>query len=730
MDRDVIKVESLTSREKLRFERFDKEEASIISHHIKVVKLIESNWEKFCEQNHKAVVTYKKLVTLRKNDPKYQFNVNENGTWTLVGNKLQEKEEKEKVEDQHYKSKLKQVEADRKQWIKDYKKEKEKESKGKVLYDTESSEEEDINETLDNIEIELDEEKLRQQEQYITEQILALGRLHADYIRARNRFNVNSYDYAILDRENWKVLHLRRIYEHRVRTRTRILAGERPTLELDSDTDLSDGGYSDIEDFNETENYLKKHILVRKNRQPKPIKANFERREREKRERRQRQIAEEVEQELELEEEEEEENMANPNPNQNLKWSVQSVSKFHGDTGQNASSHLFEFNDFLRAARIEPLAAVEGQANDERNAAHIINDFVTTLKGKARVWYDMKIPEGQRTTIAHWNQIKQLFKEHFHPLGSTREQRVKAWKDMKWDPTTEAIDDFAYKYKELGNSLGLNEESIFDNFKACIPGQYYVFVYNADTINNAIENLKKCIAAGPMMQTVTESATTKTDEKLKFMSMSDVQSEMKQEMANQIQESLDGRLGPMEDEMSETKEIVDQMYQLMSGSSNNQGQNQNRFSQNRNNGGNFQRQFQRGNGNSGQRRNWQNGQNKGNGSNNFNVQCTYCKKWRHTIANCIFLKDDLRKKGFKITRGNGFGNNGGNFRPGQGRNNRGGFNKAQSQNRGRQDQINSMNDGMSDDEEQMSEDDLFMAYLSEFQEATGCEIEHETELNN
>ena len=42
---------------------------------------------------------------------------------------------------------------------------------------------------------------------------------------------------------------MRRIYEHRVRTRTRILTGERPTLDLDSDTDLLDGGYSDIEDL-------------------------------------------------------------------------------------------------------------------------------------------------------------------------------------------------------------------------------------------------------------------------------------------------------------------------------------------------------------------------------------------------------------------------------------------------------------------------------------------------
>ena len=114
------------------------------------------------------------------------------------------------------------------------------------MYDTESSEEEDVNEKLDNIVIEVDDKKLHHQEQYITEQILVLGRLHTDYVRARNRFDINSYDYAILSRENRKVLHLRKLYEHRARSRTRILAGERPILELDSDTDLSDSGYSDI----------------------------------------------------------------------------------------------------------------------------------------------------------------------------------------------------------------------------------------------------------------------------------------------------------------------------------------------------------------------------------------------------------------------------------------------------------------------------------------------------
>ena len=72
------------------------------------------------------------------------------------------------------------------------------------------------------------------------------------------------------------------------------------------------------------------------------------------------------------------------------------------------------------------------------------------------------------------------------------------------------IDDFAYKFKELGRSLGLDEVSIFDNFKACIPGQYFVFVYNALNMSQAVDNLKKCIAAGPMNPVVNTMPTSMT----------------------------------------------------------------------------------------------------------------------------------------------------------------------------------------------------------------------------
>ena len=113
----MVDIESLTKREKSRFERFAKQEASILSDHLKDIKKLENKWEKFCEQNNKAVLQYRKLVGLKKNDPKYQLTVNETGIWTSIGSKVQEHENKLALEDRSYKDKLKQVESDRKQWI-------------------------------------------------------------------------------------------------------------------------------------------------------------------------------------------------------------------------------------------------------------------------------------------------------------------------------------------------------------------------------------------------------------------------------------------------------------------------------------------------------------------------------------------------------------------------------------------------------------------------------------
>ena len=93
----------------------------------------------------------------------------------------------------------------------------------------------------------------------------------------------------------------------------------------------------------------------------------------------------------------------------------------------------------------------------------------------------------------------------------------------------------------------MQQDSIFDNFKACIPGQYFVFVYNDNDMAQAVDNLKKCIAAGPIVPSTpvnTTTTTTQKDDRMKFMAMTE---ETHQEMFNQLQDTIDERLGPMEE---------------------------------------------------------------------------------------------------------------------------------------------------------------------------------------
>ena len=259
----------------------------------------------------------------------------------------------------------------------------------------------------------------------------------------------------------------------------------------------------------------------------------------------------------------------------------------------------------------------------------------------------------------------------------------------------------------------------------------------------AVDNLKKCIAAGPMNPVVTSMTTqptTQKDDKLKFMAMTE---EIHQEIFNQLQDTIEERLGPMEEGMYETKDMIDQVYQMISQGQQQQQQQQNqgqmKFGQNQNRFNQAQGRFNnRGRGQSqnfGQRRNGQQfGQQNRNGFNNREVFCTFCKKYRHQVGNCIALKAELRKRGYKIAGGTNGGYNGTNGQKNgqmQGRsgfNNRGGRNGFQNRNGGRQnvDRFSSMNEEECDENyDELEDEDSFLCCLSEFQENTGLEITYD-----
>ena len=179
-------------------------------------------------------------------------------------------------------------------------------------------------------------------------------------------------------------------------------------------------------------------------------------------------------------------------------WSLKDIPRFEGHEGEKPFLHLMEFEDYLVAlgVSIEP-KEVRGNIV-QPDYKDIINKFKASLKNNARIWFSMYIEK--RVPNLHsadgWKSIKSKFLTYFNPLGSTKEQQIQAWKEMVWKPEKEELTDFVFRFSQLAHELGYSEEQQISHFVLCIPRGLYLYLRGAQTIPDAVENLRKGIALG------------------------------------------------------------------------------------------------------------------------------------------------------------------------------------------------------------------------------------------
>ena len=147
-------------------------------------------------------------------------------------------------------------------------------------------------------------------------------------------------------------------------------------------------------------------------------------------------------------------------------WSLRDIPKFEGK-GEQPFSHLMEFEDYLIASgvKVEPDEDEEGRRIDV-DYRDIINKFKASLKNNARVWYSMYI-DGRIADLyseAGWKTIKSKFLTYFNPIGSTKEQQIKAWKELKWKPEKEKLTDFVFRFSQLAHELAYTDEQQISHF--------------------------------------------------------------------------------------------------------------------------------------------------------------------------------------------------------------------------------------------------------------------------
>ena len=371
-----------------------------------------------------------------------------------------------------------------------------------------------------------------------------------------NRPEVLALDKALARRYQHKLSRHRKALENRLQRRKEIVKGKGLSLEVAPDEELSDGGYSSIEEFQDKETLPHRH-RIKKNRFREPYpslfeyphqipthhtveslgdieqqelrvrieaKAKQEQEEKTKAKKKgKKEVVEVVElpEQVDLENPKETEETQIPSPtatmpgrgnrnrngddgdddrqdDRNHYWSLRDIPKFEGK-GEQPFSHLMEFEDYLVASGVT-LDEDEDDPRQGPDYRDIINKFKASLKNNARVWYSMyiekRIPDLH--TAEGWKTVKSKFLTYFNPIGSTKEQQIKAWKELKWKPEEEKLTDFVFRFSQLAHELGYSDEQQVSHFVLCIPRGMYLYLEGAKTVPDAVENLRKGIALGGM----------------------------------------------------------------------------------------------------------------------------------------------------------------------------------------------------------------------------------------
>ena len=308
-----------------------------------------------------------------------------------------------------------------------------------------------------------------------------LQRLVRNYTKERNKHPEDSRDYRYYNRKIEQFQLYRAVLQRRAQARREYINNKEKQKYHFTDTEVTDQGYSTPEEVQLKHKFFNKAVI----RNPVRIKLTIS-----------------SESEIQSEENLSVGNLTVEDPSKDeddldmanhMRWSIQNISKFYGNPNQDPEYHVREFEDVLKASNQWP----DNVANvADQDASRIIVHFITTLSNRARAWVEQQIPMGERITWVHYEALKTKFLEHFNLSGSTPAQRNRAFREMRWDPTTQSIEDYSYKFEKLGTSLGFNQEALVCALKATLPSHMIWFLKDENTVQAISRAIKKLISEG------------------------------------------------------------------------------------------------------------------------------------------------------------------------------------------------------------------------------------------
>ena len=312
--------------------------------------------------------------------------------------------------------------------------------------------------------------------------------------------------------------------------------------------------------------------------------------------------------------------------------------------------HMIEFGDFLvnTGSEINDLPK-EPQVDDRDYHRAVIKDVVSkfkaSLKGKPRLWFEMQYPtpnDEPKTKEAYEKMVSSFITEH-NPIGSTGEQRIMPWKNLKWNPAQERLDDFVYKFRRIATELGYNADENLEYFNCCVPSHFYFYLQGTTTIKEAVENIKRaCALGGVSVQAA--PVETRTIPTVPFIQMIDRQDSRTVPNSKDIVEIT----------ALEIKGVVDSIKRLARAAEKSlekQSRRIGRDSRDSRNSRDNRRSYRSDSDSSSEddsyhryrSRSRDNSRNRSRSTGRSSKTCTYCQKPNHDLSHCYKLVKELKK---------------------------------------------------------------------------------------
>ena len=164
---------------------------------------------------------------------------------------------------------------------------------------------------------------------------------------------------------------------------------------------------------------------------------------------------------------------------------------FKGIEGERPEAHILRAEDWMEAS------------NPMMKDNQKVKNFRLTLDHHAREWYD------KADCKKSWKELKLGFSRYFSTQGRSMKNLLTRWKEFKFDPKVDDIEEFVRDVQETAKQLKYDEEAIGNMIKINMPMEMYTSLYDEEDLEKIITKVRD-IYSKPVHKGQTATTSTAT----------------------------------------------------------------------------------------------------------------------------------------------------------------------------------------------------------------------------